>query len=120
MEYIALLMFGLLILLLLSGFPVAFVLGAISLVFGSIYLGFDFFQLLPFRIWGIMTNFTLLAVPLFVFMGVVLEKSGVAEELLDTMGRVFGRIRGGSPFPWSWLGHYLPQPPASWAHQWLP
>lgn len=95
MEYIALLMFGLLILLLLSGFPVAFVLGAISLVFGSIYLGFDFFQLLPFRIWGIMTNFTLLAVPLFVFMGVVLEKSGVAEELLDTMGRVFGRIRGG-------------------------
>ena len=95
MEYIALLMFGLLILLLLTGYPVAFVLGAISLLFGSIYLGFDFFQLLPFRIWGIMTNFTLLAVPLFVFMGVVLEKSGVAEELLDTMGRVFGRIRGG-------------------------
>ncbi|MDO8825674.1 TRAP transporter large permease subunit [Methylophaga sp.] len=95
MEYMALLMFGLLILLLLSGYPVAFVLGAISLLFGSIYLGFDFFQLLPFRIWGIMTNFTLLAVPLFVFMGVVLEKSGVAEELLDTMGRVFGRIRGG-------------------------
>lgn len=95
MEYIALLMFALLILLLLTGYPVAFVLGAISLLFGSIYLGFDFFQLLPFRIWGIMTNFTLLAVPLFVFMGVVLEKSGVAEELLDTMGRVFGRIRGG-------------------------
>lgn len=95
MEYMALLMFGLLILLLLTGYPVAFVLGAISLLFGSIYLGFDFFQLLPFRIWGIMTNFTLLAVPLFVFMGVVLEKSGVAEQLLDTMGRVFGRIRGG-------------------------
>ncbi len=95
MEYIALLMFALLILLLLTGYPVAFVLGAISLLFGSIYLGLDFFQLLPFRIWGIMTNFTLLAVPLFVFMGVVLEKSGVAEELLDTMGRVFGRIRGG-------------------------
>ncbi len=95
MEYMALLMFGLLIVLLLTGYPVAFVLGAISLLFGSIYLGFDFFQLLPFRIWGIMTNFTLLAVPLFVFMGVVLEKSGVAEQLLDTMGRVFGRIRGG-------------------------
>lgn len=95
MEYIALLMFGLLVLLLLTGYPVAFVLGAISLLFGSIYLGFDFFQLLPFRIWGVMTNFTLLAVPLFIFMGVVLEKSGVAEELLDTMGRVFGRIRGG-------------------------
>jgi tripartite ATP-independent transporter DctM subunit len=95
MEYLALLMFVLLILLLLTGYPVAFVLGAISLLFGSIFLGIDFFQLLPFRIWGVMTNFTLLAVPLFVFMGVVLEKSGAAEELLDTMGRLFGRLRGG-------------------------
>lgn len=95
MEYFALLMFALLILLLLTGYPVAFILGAISLLFGSIFLGVDFFQLLPFRIWGVMTNFTLLAVPLFVFMGVVLEKSGAAEELLDTMGRLFGRIRGG-------------------------
>jgi len=50
---------------------------------------------LPLRIWGIMTNFTLLAVPLFVFMGVMLEKSGIAEELLDTMGRLFGKVRGG-------------------------
>lgn len=95
MEFWALAMFGVLFLLLLAGYPVAFTLGAIALAFGSIFLGFDFFNLLPLRIWGIMTNFTLLAVPLFVFMGVLLEKSGIAEELLDTMGRLFGKVRGG-------------------------
>lgn len=95
MEYWALAMFAVLFLLLLAGYPVAFTLGAIALTFGSIFLGFDFFNLLPLRIWGIMTNFTLLAVPLFVFMGVLLEKSGIAEELLDTMGRLFGKLRGG-------------------------
>jgi tripartite ATP-independent transporter DctM subunit len=88
-------MFVLLFALLLVGYPVAFTLGAIALLFGSIFLGASFFDLLPLRIWGVMTNFTLLAVPLFVFMGVVLEKSGLAEELLSTMGRLFGRIRGG-------------------------
>jgi tripartite ATP-independent transporter DctM subunit len=95
MEYWALAMFAVLFLLLLAGFPVAFTLGAIAFAFGSIFLGLDFFNLLPLRIWGIMTNFTLLAVPLFVFMGVLLEKSGIAEELLDTMGRLFGKLRGG-------------------------
>lgn len=95
MEVWALIMFAVLFLLLLAGFPVAFTLGAVALLFGGIFLGIDFFNLLPFRIWGVMTNFTLLAVPLFVFMGVVLEKSGLAEELLDTMGRLFGQIRGG-------------------------
>jgi len=95
MEVLALLMFAVLFLLLLAGFPVAFTLGAVAVAFGSIFLGFDFFNLLPLRIWGIMTNFTLLAVPLFVFMGVILEKSGIAEELLETMGRLFGRVRGG-------------------------
>lgn len=95
MEVWALLMFVLLFALLLVGYPVAFTLGAIALLFGSIFLGASFFDLLPLRIWGVMTNFTLLAVPLFVFMGVVLEKSGLAEELLSTMGRLFGRIRGG-------------------------
>ncbi len=91
----ALIMFAALFVLLLLGFPVAFTLGAVALGFGSIFLGLDFFNLLPLRIWGIMTNFTLLAVPLFVFMGVILEKSGIAEELLETMGRLFGQIRGG-------------------------
>jgi tripartite ATP-independent transporter DctM subunit len=95
MEYWALIMFAVLFLLLLAGFPVAFTLGAVSFTFGGIFLGLDFFNLLPLRIWGIMTNFTLLAVPLFVFMGVILEKSGIAEELLDTMGKLFGRVRGG-------------------------
>jgi tripartite ATP-independent transporter DctM subunit len=95
MEVWALVMFAVLFLLLLIGFPVAFTLGAVALGFGSIFLGLDFFNLLPLRIWGIMTNFTLLAVPLFVFMGVILEKSGIAEELLETMGKLFGRIRGG-------------------------
>ena len=95
MEVWALVMFAALFLLLLIGFPVAFTLGAVALGFGSVFLGLDFFNLLPLRIWGIMTNFTLLAVPLFVFMGVILEKSGIAEELLETMGRLFGRVRGG-------------------------
>jgi tripartite ATP-independent transporter DctM subunit len=95
MEYWALIMFAVLFLLLLAGFPVAFTLGAVAFTFGGIFLGLDFFNLLPLRIWGIMTNFTLLAVPLFVFMGVILEKSGIAEELLDTMGKLFGRVRGG-------------------------
>jgi tripartite ATP-independent transporter DctM subunit len=95
MEIWALIMFAVLFLALLIGFPVAFTLGAIAFGFGSTFLGLDFFNLLPLRVWGIMTNFTLLAVPLFVFMGVVLEKSGIAEELLETMGRLFGRVRGG-------------------------
>ncbi|PHS26356.1 MAG: C4-dicarboxylate ABC transporter [Methylophaga sp.] len=95
MEVWALVMFAVLFIFLLAGFPVAFTLGAVALAFGSLFLGLDFFNLLPLRIWGIMTNFTLLAVPLFVFMGVILEKSGIAEELLETMGRLFGRVRGG-------------------------
>jgi tripartite ATP-independent transporter DctM subunit len=95
MEVWALVMFAVLFLLLLAGFPVAFTLGAVALGFGSVFLGLDFFNLLPLRIWGIMTNFTLLAVPLFIFMGVILEKSGIAEELLETMGQLFGRLRGG-------------------------
>ncbi len=95
MEVWALIMFAVLMLAILIGYPVAFTLGAVALLFGSIFLDFNFFYLLPMRIWGIMTNFTLLAVPLFVFMGVVLEKSGLAEDLLETMGALFGSLRGG-------------------------
>jgi len=95
MEVWALVMFGVVVVLLLLGYPVAFTLGAVAMAFGGIFLGLDFFDLLPLRIWGIMTNFTLLAVPLFVLMGVILEKSGLAEDLLETMGMLFGRIRGG-------------------------
>lgn len=89
------LMFVSLIILLLMGYPVALTLGAIAMLFGTIFLGIDFFQLLPLNIWGVMTNFTLLAVPLFIFMGVILDKSGLAEDLLETMGLLFGKIRGG-------------------------
>lgn len=95
MEIWALVMLGVVVLVLLAGFPVAFTLGGVALIFGAIWLGFDFFALLPLRIWGIMTNFTLLAVPLFVFMGVILEKSGLAEDLLENMSALFGRLRGG-------------------------
>lgn len=95
MEAWALVMFAVVFVLLLFGYPVAFTLGAVSMLFGGVFLGMDFLNLLPMRIWGIMTNFTLLAVPLFVFMGVMLEKSGIAEELLETMGTLFGRVRGG-------------------------
>ena len=89
------LMFIGMILFLFAGFPVAFSLTFTGLVFGLIGFGLSFFDLLPLRIWGTMTNFTLLAVPLFVFMGVALEKSGLAEELLETMALLFGRLRGG-------------------------
>ena len=95
MEYMAGWMFLALTILLMIGFPVTFTLMGTALCFGLIGFGWPFFNLLPFRIWGVMSNVTLLAVPLFVFMGVMLERSGLAEELLDTMGMLFGRIRGG-------------------------
>ncbi len=94
-EYLPLFMIATLFIALLAGYPVAFTLGGTALVFGYIGFGLNFFNLLPLRIWGVMTNFTLLAVPLFVFMGVLLERSGLAEDLLETMGLLFGKIRGG-------------------------
>ena len=95
MDFLPAWMFLALTILLMAGFPVTFTLMGTALFFGLIGFGWNFFNLLPLRIWGVMTNVTLLAVPLFVFMGVMLERSGLAEELLDTMGLLFGRIRGG-------------------------
>lgn len=95
MDYLAAWMFLALTILLLAGFPVTFTLLGTALTFGMIGFGWDFFNLLPLRIWGRMQNVTLAAVPLFVFMGVMLERSGLAEDLLDTMGLLFGRLRGG-------------------------
>ncbi len=95
MEYLAGWMFLALTILLMIGFPVTFTLLGTALIFGMIGFGWSFFNLLPLRIWGVITNITLMAVPLFVFMGVMLERSGLAEELLDTMGILFGRLRGG-------------------------
>jgi tripartite ATP-independent transporter DctM subunit len=80
---------------LLLGFPVAFTIGGVALAFGLYGFGPRFFDLLPLRIWGTMENFSLMAVPLFIYMGVMLEKSGLAEELLEAMALVFGRIKGG-------------------------
>ena len=94
-EDMPLILFGILFLLLLLGFPVAFTLGGVSFILGYFTFGPTFFNLLPLRIWGVMTNYVLIAVPLFVYMGVMLEKSGLAEELLETMALLFGRLRGG-------------------------
>jgi len=94
------LMFGGLFLALLTGFPVAFALAATGLGFG--FIGIEsgifpasLFQALPLRIFGIMQNDTLLAIPFFTFMGIILERSGMAEDLLETVGQVFGPLRGG-------------------------
>ncbi len=95
MEVLPILFFIVILILLLLGFPVAFTLGGASILFGIIAFGFDFFHLLPLRIWGTMTNYVLIAVPLFIFMGVMFEKSGIAEELLETIALLFGRLRGG-------------------------
>lgn len=94
-EAMPLILFGVLFLLLLLGFPVAFTLGGVSFILGYIAFGPEFFKLLPLRIWGVMTNYVLIAVPLFVYMGVMLEKSGLAEDLLETMALLFGHLRGG-------------------------
>lgn len=95
MNYLPAWMFLALTILLMFGFPVTFTLMGTALGFGLIGFGWSFFNLFPLRIWGVMSNVTLMAVPLFVFMGVMLERSGLAEELLETMGLLFGRIRGG-------------------------
>ncbi len=99
-EILCLVMFGVTCVFLLAGFPVAFTLAGTALIFATIgdAIGvFDFSLLaaLPQRIFTIMTNEVLVAVPLFVFMGVMLERSKIAEELLDTMGQMFGSLRGG-------------------------
>ena len=100
MEWIAGLLFLTVILALLAGFPVAFTLGGTALIFaGAGVLAGVFNEALlsglPNRIFGIMSNETLIAVPLFVFMGVTLERARIAEELLDTLSRLFGSLRGG-------------------------
>ncbi len=94
------LMFAGLFVFLLSGIPVAFGLAATGLLFGFIGMeaglfGANLFQALPQRVFGIMQNDTLLAIPFFTFMGIVLERSGMAEDLLETVGQVFGPVRGG-------------------------
>ena len=105
-------MFAALVVFLLLGYPVAFALAANGLFFGliGIELGLfqaDFLQALPERIYGIMNNDTLLAIPFFTFMGLVLERSGMAEDLLDTIGQLFGPIRGGLAYAVIFVGALL-------------
>ena len=94
------LLFFSVILLLMAGFPVAFTLGGVALIFAGIGLmtgNFDagYLNALPSRLYGTMTNETLMAVPLFIFMGITLEKAKIAEDLLETMSALFGDFRGG-------------------------
>ncbi len=94
-EYLPIIFFITAFLLILTGYPVAFTLGGIAVIVGIWVFDIDFFYLLSLRIFGIMQNFVLLGVPLFVFMGMMLEKSGIAEKLLETMALLFGKFKGG-------------------------
>ncbi|MGE5523628.1 MAG: TRAP transporter large permease [Rhodospirillaceae bacterium] len=111
-DFMAPLMFGALIVLLLIGYPVAFALGANGIFFAilGIHLGLltpDLLQALPERVFGIMRNDTLLAIPFFTFMGLILERSGMAEDLLDTIGQLFGTVRGGIAYAVIFVGALL-------------
>ena len=111
-EMMAPLMFAALVVFLLLGYPVAFSLAANGLLFGiiSIQMGLftpDLLGALPQRIFGIMQNETLLAIPFFTFMGLILERSGLAEDLLDTIGQLFGPLRGGVAFAVIFVGAIL-------------
>jgi len=105
-------MFAALVVFLLMGYPVAFALAANGFLFG--YIGIELglltpalFQALPERVFGIMRNDTLLAIPFFTFMGLILERSGMAEDLLDTIGQLFGPLRGGLAYAVIFVGALL-------------
>ena len=111
-QYMAPIMFASLVIFLLLGYPAAFSLAANGLIFAliGIELGLfqpDFLQALPERIYGVMNNDTLLAIPFFTFMGLILERSGMAEDLLDTIGQLFGAIRGGLAYAVIFVGALL-------------
>jgi tripartite ATP-independent transporter DctM subunit len=111
-HYMAPIMFASLVIFLLLGYPAAFSLAANGLIFAliGIELGLfrpDFLQALPERIYGVMNNDTLLAIPFFTFMGLILERSGMAEDLLDTIGQLFGAVRGGLAYAVIFVGALL-------------
>ena len=111
-EYMAPIMFASLVIFLLLGYPVAFSLAANGLMFAllGIELGLfrpDFLQALPDRVYGVMSNDTLLAIPFFTFMGLILERSGMAEDLLETIGQLFGSVRGGIAYAVVFVGALL-------------
>jgi len=94
-EYLPIIFFIVAFILILIGYPVAFTLGGVAVIVGVWMFDVDFFYLLSLRIFGTMQNFVLLGVPLFVFMGMMLEKSGIAEKLLETMALMVGKFKGG-------------------------
>jgi tripartite ATP-independent transporter DctM subunit len=105
-------MFASLVVVLLLGYPAAFSLAAVGLIYAllGIELGLfhpDFLQALPERIYGVMNNDVLLAIPFFTFMGLILERSGMAEDLLDTIGQLFGTVRGGLAYAVVFVGALL-------------
>ena len=109
---IAPLMFGTLVIVLLLGYPVAFSLAAVGVGYAILgiklgLLGPELIQALPERLWGVMSNDTLLCVPFFTFMGLILERSGMAEDLLDTIGQLFGPVRGGLAYAVIFVGALL-------------
>ncbi len=111
-QYIAPLMFATLVIVLLLGYPVAFSLAAVGIGYAILginlgLLGPQLIQALPERLWGVMSNDTLLCVPFFTFMGLILERSGMAEDLLDTIGQVFGPVRGGIAYAVIFVGALL-------------
>ncbi len=112
MEWIALLMFGVVCLVLLLGYPVAFSLAGTALVFAFIgesqgWIVPGMLQVMPSRLFGIMNNSTLLAVPLFVFMGITLERAKIAEDMLESMALLFGQLRGGLGISVAFVGMLL-------------
>jgi tripartite ATP-independent transporter DctM subunit len=114
-ELLAPAMFATMIVFLLIGYPVAFSLAAVGLAFSLIGIqagafGPQLLQALPERVLGIMSNQTLLAIPFFTFMGVVLERSGIAEEMLETMGQVFASVKGGIAYAVIFVGALLGGP----------
>lgn len=94
-EYLPIILFAVVFIVILSGYPVALTLGGLSVLVGIFVFDVDFFYLLSLRVYGTMSNFVLIAVPLFIYMGIMLEKSGLAESLLETMALLFGRFKGG-------------------------
>jgi tripartite ATP-independent transporter DctM subunit len=111
-DNMAPIMFLALVFFLLLGYPAAFSLGAVGLIFALIGIELgqfqpDFLQALPDRVYGVMGNETLLAIPFFTFMGLVLERSGMAEDLLDTIGQLFGTVRGGLAYAVVFVGALL-------------
>ncbi|HLU64759.1 MAG TPA: TRAP transporter large permease subunit [Kofleriaceae bacterium] len=111
-DWLAIAMFVAVLVALFSGYPVAFSLGGISLLFAFLgveqgYFDWAFLQAFPQRVFGVMSNYVLLAVPFFIFMGTVLERAKLAEDLLHTIGKLFGPVRGGLAFAVVFVGALL-------------